>query len=205
MQLIRLLSTLKLPARLEAARRACAARFPLHEEEWTAWIQDSMNSIHDERDADRLLQLARRSLDDYLSVSLWQQYLVCVFDKLQLHTKSVEPALCLFALQVLTLLVCHFYITHHLCDLCDHFVLECTFSESQHYIPHNLLVQASQGYVDVRHESSCCEFINIFCPAPYLPLRPINFLCGTEHVVMTLAFVICACEGLQILRLLPFC
>jgi hypothetical protein len=105
MQLIRLLSTLKLPARLEAARRACAARFPLHEEEWTAWIQDSMNSIHDERDADRLLQLARRSLDDYLSVSLWQQYLVCVFVKLQLHTKSVEPALRLFALQVLTLLV----------------------------------------------------------------------------------------------------
>jgi hypothetical protein len=77
-QLISRLSMLNLPARLEAARRACAARFPMQEEEWSAWIQESMNSIQDDRDAHRLLQLTRQALVDYLSVNLWQQYLVYV-------------------------------------------------------------------------------------------------------------------------------
>lgn len=84
-QLVAALSNLKLAARLEAARQAFAARFPLPEGQWSAWLQDATSNIRDEADAQRLLQLTRRSVEDYLSVELWQQYLmyaaphVCVF------------------------------------------------------------------------------------------------------------------------------
>lgn len=93
LQLVSALSELKLAARLEAARQAFAAHFPLPEDQWTAWLQDAMANMRDEADAERLLQLARRSLDDYLSVELWQQYLMCAATTCQLgFTQPCRPA-----------------------------------------------------------------------------------------------------------------
>jgi squamous cell carcinoma antigen recognized by T-cells 3 len=75
-QLIGLLTDLKLVQKLELARREFAERFPLSEQLWLAWIADTLEAItDDESQAFKLLSLVQRAVQDYASVDLWQQYL----------------------------------------------------------------------------------------------------------------------------------
>jgi hypothetical protein len=76
-QLVEILSANKVPQRLKAAREAFADRFPLPANIWLAWLHDAAQEITSDEGATQVLQLAERSVRDYLSVGLWQQCLVC--------------------------------------------------------------------------------------------------------------------------------
>lgn len=76
LQFVDILSQNKVRERLRSARENFAAKFPLTEQLWLAWIADTLDEVaQDIVPPDSLLQLAERALNDYLSVSLWQQYL----------------------------------------------------------------------------------------------------------------------------------
>lgn len=76
LQLVDLLSQHKVRERLRNAREAFAAQFPLTEQLWLAWIADTLDEVAQGTvTSEALLSLAEQSLQDYLSVNLWQQYL----------------------------------------------------------------------------------------------------------------------------------
>lgn len=85
LQLIDLLSQHKVRERLRNAREAFAAQFPLTEQLWLAWIADTLDEVAQGTvSSEALLSLAEQAIQDYLSVSLWQQYLTYVAE-LQCH------------------------------------------------------------------------------------------------------------------------
>ena len=76
LQLVQLLAQHKVHERLRSAREVFAAKFPLTEQLWLAWIADTLDEVAQGTvPPEALLSLAEQSLHDYLSVSLWQQYL----------------------------------------------------------------------------------------------------------------------------------
>eukprot|EP00892_Ulva_mutabilis_P011035 jgi/Ulvmu1/8303/UM042_0008.1 len=84
--LVELLSHNKVRERLRSAREVFAAKFPLTEQLWLAWIADTLDEVAQGAvSPDVLLSLAEQSLQDYLSVSLWQQYLTVA--------KAVHPVI----------------------------------------------------------------------------------------------------------------
>lgn len=73
-----LLAQNKVRERLRSAREVFATTFPLTEQLWLAWIADTLDDVAQGIvPPEDLLNLAERALHDYLSVSLWQQYLTC--------------------------------------------------------------------------------------------------------------------------------
>lgn len=49
--------------------------FPLNEQLWLDWINDSMANISSEADAEALKQLFLLATQDYVSVNIWESYL----------------------------------------------------------------------------------------------------------------------------------
>jgi hypothetical protein len=75
LQLINTLRRCKLKARLSEARQRMQKLFPLNEQLWLDWINDSMASISTEADAEALKQLFQLATHDYVSVNIWESYL----------------------------------------------------------------------------------------------------------------------------------
>lgn len=75
MQLIAALKEARLKARLKAARERMQALFPLDEQLWLDWINDSMADMSDAGDVDYIKQLFQQAAQDYVSVSLLESYL----------------------------------------------------------------------------------------------------------------------------------
>lgn len=49
--------------------------FPLSEQLWLDWINDSMANISTAEDAEALKQLFQLATQDYMSVNIWESYL----------------------------------------------------------------------------------------------------------------------------------
>lgn len=75
MQLINTLKGCKLKARLSDARHRMQQLFPLNEQLWLDWINDTMANISSEEDAAALKQLFQLATQDYVSVNIWESYL----------------------------------------------------------------------------------------------------------------------------------
>ncbi|GLC34775.1 hypothetical protein PLESTB_001162500 [Pleodorina starrii] len=70
-----------LRARLHDAHKALAARFPLSEELWLAWINDELASVSGPDDVAALLALVRQAATrDYLAPAVWGLYLEVAHD-----------------------------------------------------------------------------------------------------------------------------
>lgn len=74
-QLINLLRRCKLKARLSDARQRMQKLFPLTEQLWLDWINDSMANIGSTEDVEALKQLFQLATQDYVSVNIWESYL----------------------------------------------------------------------------------------------------------------------------------
>lgn len=72
LQYIALLRKCKMQTRLDAARQAMQARFPLPEGMWLAWLDDELAG---KLNVDRALELFALAVQDYLSVPVWAVYL----------------------------------------------------------------------------------------------------------------------------------
>ena len=72
LQYIALLRKCKMQTRLDAARQAMQARFPLPEGMWLAWLGDELAG---KLDVERILELFALAVQDYLSVPVWAMYL----------------------------------------------------------------------------------------------------------------------------------
>eukprot|EP00005_Dracoamoeba_jomungandri_P000533 CAMPEP_0174253526 /NCGR_PEP_ID=MMETSP0439-20130205/2886_1 /TAXON_ID=0 /ORGANISM="Stereomyxa ramosa, Strain Chinc5" /LENGTH=980 /DNA_ID=CAMNT_0015334585 /DNA_START=11 /DNA_END=2953 /DNA_ORIENTATION=- len=57
------------------ARRVMAEIFPLPEEDWIRWIEEEENLASTESDLQKVQELYAKSVEDYLSVRLWERYL----------------------------------------------------------------------------------------------------------------------------------
>jgi hypothetical protein len=75
LQLINTLRRCKLKTRLLDARQRMQKLFPLNEQLWLDWINDSMANISSEADAQALKQLFLLAMQDYVSVNIWESYL----------------------------------------------------------------------------------------------------------------------------------
>jgi hypothetical protein len=75
LQLINTLRHCKLKTRLSDARQRMQKLFPLNEQLWLDWINDSMANISSEADAEALKQLFLLATQDYVSVNIWESYL----------------------------------------------------------------------------------------------------------------------------------
>jgi hypothetical protein len=75
LQLIIVLKRCKLKARLSDARHRMRKLFPLSEQLWLDWINDSMANISTAEDAEALKQLFQLATQDYMSVNIWESYL----------------------------------------------------------------------------------------------------------------------------------
>jgi hypothetical protein len=94
--------TSALHGRLRAAREALANKWPLPEEIWAEWLQDEMEPPAEEEEgaekegqtADDTLRhveaLARRALEDYLSVDIWLLLCDTVAMQLAVYGESLE-------------------------------------------------------------------------------------------------------------------
>ncbi|KAL4457863.1 hypothetical protein ABPG75_012728 [Micractinium tetrahymenae] len=74
-QYIEVLRRCKMGARLREAWQAMHAAFPLTEQLWFDWLSDEIEGISEAEDVARILALMGEAVKDYLSVSLWAQYL----------------------------------------------------------------------------------------------------------------------------------
>ena len=72
LQYIALLRKCKMQTRLDAARQAMQARFPLPEGMWLAWLGEELAG---KLDVERALELFALAVQDYLSVPTWAMYL----------------------------------------------------------------------------------------------------------------------------------
>ena len=72
---VELLRRCRLRARARAAREAMAARFPLNEAQWRAWLADEAAAARAPADLEFVKALHERAVRDYLSVDLWADYL----------------------------------------------------------------------------------------------------------------------------------
>ncbi|KAG2433859.1 hypothetical protein HXX76_008213 [Chlamydomonas incerta] len=74
-------STPGLKARLHDAHEALAAKFPLSEELWLAWVNDELAAVNGPEDVASLLSLLRRAAtSDYLAPGVWDLYLEVAHD-----------------------------------------------------------------------------------------------------------------------------